>query len=233
MYRTPGAAWTIFWPGAGCPSWWADSLIAGRDFAENEEDHALRGALYARYDEIGGEAMLRELSAFDPERASRLHPGDRRRIVRAVEIYRLTGVTATAHDAETRARPPRYEAARIVLNYADRAQLYARIDRRVEDMAARGLFAEVRALLDAGVSANCTALQAIGYKEAVRCLRGEVSEAEAIALIQQNSRRYAKRQLTWFGRWEDACRILWTGEPDFAAARQSSTDFLYSRGYHG
>ncbi|MBQ9686616.1 MAG: tRNA (adenosine(37)-N6)-dimethylallyltransferase MiaA [Oscillospiraceae bacterium] len=210
-----------------------DSLIAGRDFAENTGDGALRAALSARYDAIGGEAMLQELSAFDPERARKLHSGDKRRIVRAVEIYRLTGKTATAHDAETRARPPRYQAARIVLNYADRAALYRRIDRRVEEMAARGLFQEVSGLLDAGLSPDCTAMQAIGYKEAVQCLKGELTENEAVALIQQNSRRYAKRQLTWFGRWEDAHRIVWEAQPDFEAARQSSTRFLISRGYHG
>ncbi|MDO4989993.1 MAG: tRNA (adenosine(37)-N6)-dimethylallyltransferase MiaA, partial [Eubacteriales bacterium] len=115
-----------------------DSLIAGRDFAENEDDNALRRALEAEYDAVGGEEMLLRLAAFDPERAARLQPGDRRRIVRAIEIYRLTGVTATAHDEETRRRPPRYDAARIVLGYKDRADLYARIDRRVTAMAEAG-----------------------------------------------------------------------------------------------
>ena len=100
-----------------------DSLLAGRDFAENREDMALRRELEQEYDRLGGEEMLRRLGEFDPARAARLHPGDRRRIVRAIEIYRLTGVTATAHDEETRRRPPRYDAARIVLGYRDRADL--------------------------------------------------------------------------------------------------------------
>ena len=209
-----------------------DSLIAGRDFADNQEDKALRSELEKEYDRLGGEAMLRTLAAFDPARASKLGAGDRRRIVRAIEIYRLTGKTATEHDEETRRRPPRYDAARIVLNYKNRADLYARIDQRVTQMAADGLFREVQGLLDSGLSADCTAMQAIGYKEAVLALRGELTREEALDLIRQGSRRYAKRQITWFGRWEGALRVLWDSEPDFAAALQISTAFLQSRGYH-
>ena len=209
-----------------------DSLVAGRDFAENEEDRTLRTELEAEYDRLGGEAMLEVLAGFDPERAKKLNAGDKRRIVRAIEIYRLTGKTATEHDEETRRRPPRYEAARIVLNYKDRADLYARIDSRVDAMIAGGLFEEVEALLASGLSADCTAMQAIGYKEAALALRGELSREEAAALIKQQSRRYAKRQITWFGRWEDAHRIRWDSQPDFAEGLRSSTAFLQGRGYH-
>lgn len=210
-----------------------DSLVAGRDFADNEEDRALRTELEADYERLGGEAMLEMLASFDPERAKKLNAGDRRRIVRAIEIYRLTGKTATEHDEATRRRPPRYDAARIVLNYKNRADLYARIDSRVDAMIADGLFEEVDALLRAGLSADCTAMQAIGYKEAALALRGALSREEAAALIKQGSRRYAKRQITWFGRWEDAHRILWDARPDFAEGLRSSTAFLLSRGYHG
>ncbi len=208
-----------------------DSLVAGRDFAENREDKALRQELEREYDRVGGEEMLRRLGAFDPERASRLHPGDRRRIVRAIEVYRLTGMTATAHDEETRRRPPRYEAARIVLGYQNRADLYRHIDSRVARMVKAGLFEEVAALLAAGLSPDCTAMQAIGYKEAVLALRGELTKEQAASLIALGSRRYAKRQLTWFKRWDDCLRIDWAEEPDFEAARQTSTAFLTGRGY--
>ena len=209
-----------------------DSLIAGRDFADNQEDRQLRTALEAEYDRRGGEAMLQTLAAFDPERAAKLNAGDKRRIVRAIEIYRLTGRTATEHDEETRRRPPRFDAARIVLNFRERADLYARIDRRVTQMAEAGLFEEVECLLASGVGADCTAMQAIGYKEAVLALRGEITRDEALDLIRQGSRRYAKRQITWFGRWEGACRILWEREPDFEAGLHFSTAFLQGRGYH-
>ena len=136
------------------------------------------------------------------------------------------------NDEESRLRPPRYDAARIVLNYKDRARLYERIDKRVLMMNELGLFDEVESLLSSGLSPECTAMQAIGYKEAVLAVRGEISRGEAIAMIQQNSRRYAKRQLTWFKRWEAAHWIEWENAPDFEAARQSSTEFLLGQGYH-
>ena len=149
-----------------------DSLIAGRTFADGTADTALRQELSERYDEIGGEGLLGELRKVDPERAARLHPADKKRIVRAMEVYILTGKTITQHDAETRAVPPRYDAAKIALDFADRQDLYDRIDRRVDAMVRQGLFDEVRALLAAGVPADCTAMQAIGYKELAAAVRG-------------------------------------------------------------
>ena len=207
-----------------------DSLLAGRDFARAQEDRELRCELSRRYDEAGGEALLSELAAFDPERAQKLHAADRRRIIRAMEIYYLTGVTATEHDRQTRLLPPRYDAARIVLNCRERADLYRRIDGRVDAMCAAGLFEEVRGLLDAGLSPDCTALQAIGYKEAALALSGQISREEAAGLIKLNSRRYAKRQLTWFRKYDDALHILFDSVPDFEQARRLSTDFLTARG---
>ena len=204
-----------------------DSLIAGREFSGRQDgDEALRRELNADYDRLGGEAMRERLRAFDPELAEKLHPADRRRIVRAIEVYRLTGRTISQHDAETRARPKRYEALRLVLNYADRADLYARIDRRVDEMLAAGLFEEVAGLLAAGLSAESTAMQAIGYKEAARALAGEISRSEAAEQIKQNSRRYAKRQLTWFGREKDAHWIIWEKQPDFDAALRQAEALL-------
>ena len=200
-----------------------DSLLSGRDFARREEgDSRLREELTAEYERLGGEGMLDLLRSFDPERAEKLHPADMRRIVRAIEIYRLTGKTITQHDAETRSLPPRYEAHRIALSFYDRADLYARIDRRVQQMVRDGLFDEVQRLLDEGLSPACTSMQAIGYKEAALALRGEISRQEAVALIQQNSRRYAKRQLTWFGRDPEAQWIRWDREPDLDEALEAT-----------
>ena len=200
-----------------------DSLLAGRAFG-GEEGGACREALNAEYDRLGGETMLERLRAVDPERAAKLHSGDRRRIVRALEVYETTGVTITEHDEQTRLQPPRYEARRLVLSYADREALYARIDRRVDEMAAQGLFEEVAGLLAAGLSPESTAMQAIGYKEAALALRGALSRGDALALIKQASRRYAKRQLTWFRRAPDARWILWAGAPDIDAAAEEILD---------
>lgn len=203
-----------------------DSLISGRDFAAVREDGALRDRLSAEYDRLGGEAMLARLAQVDPERAARLPASDRRRIVRALEVYELTGESISQHDRRSRSLPPRYEAARIVLSYRDREALYARINARVDAMLAAGLTEEVAGLLSAGVSPDCTAMQAIGYKETAMYLRGEISLQEAAELIKTGSRRYAKRQLTWFGRAEGALWIRFDETPDFEYARRLSTGFL-------
>ena len=179
---------------------------------------------------FGGEGLLGELRKVDPERAARLHPADKKRIVRAMEVYVLTGKTITQPDAETRAVPPRYDAAKIALDFTDRQDLYDRIDRRVELMVRQGLFDEVRALLAAGVPADCTAMQAIGYKEAVAAVRGEASPQDAVAAIQLASRRYAKRQLTWLRRDQDLFWLRHEKTPDMDRACRLSTQFLSGRG---
>ncbi len=207
-----------------------DSLLSGRTFAGGPVNEALRQELSERYDEIGAAGLLGELRKVDPERAEKLHPGDKKRIVRALEVFILTGKTITQHDAETKAIPPRWEAAKLALDFENRQDLYDRIDRRVDDMFARGLMDEVRALLDSGVPEGCTSMQAIGYKEAVAAVRGDCSEAEARALIQQESRRYAKRQLTWFRRDKEIEWHRFGAEPDLDEAIQHSTAFLRSRG---
>ncbi len=206
-----------------------DSLVRGLDFCERSgAEDICRAELEERYDEIGGEGLLRELAQVDPERASKLHAADKKRIVRAMEVYLLTGKTITEHDAESAARAPRYDAAYIVLDYAERARLYARIDARVDEMVEQGLFEEVERLSRAGLSA--TARQAIGYKEPAAALAGERSRAEAVELIKRESRRYAKRQLTWLRRKSDALWIRWGKEPDFESAARDSTAFLAARG---
>lgn len=191
---------------AGGTNLYIDSLIAGLDFAEKAEDAALRESLNKQYDDIGGEAMLEHLRGFDPERAAKLHPADKRRIVRAVEIYILTGETITRHDEETKKRPKRYDAVKIALTFADRAVLYDRINARVDKMVSDGLFDEVKGLLDSGLSPESTSMQAIGYKEPAAYFRGEMSKDAAIELIKLSSRRYAKRQLTWLRR---DTTVLW------------------------
>ena len=207
-----------------------DSLIAGRTFADGTADTALRQELSERYDEIGGEGLLGELRNVDPERAARLHPADKKRIVRAMEVYILTGKTITQHDAETRAVPPRYDAAKIALDFADRQDLYDRIDRRVDAMVRQGLFDEVRALLAAGVPADCTAMQAIGYKEAVAAVRGEASPQDAVAAIQLASRRYAKRQLTWLRRDPSIHWFYWKKTRILPDCLAFSTEILHTYG---
>ena len=207
-----------------------DSLISGRDFAAVDSDQKLRDRLGAEYDEFGGEALHRRLASIDPERAAKLPSSDKRRIIRALEIYELTGMTMTEHDEYTRSLPPRFEAAAVHLGFRDRARLYERIDRRVDAMVEQGLFTEVESLLEHGLSQSCTSMQAIGYKEAAEAILGKTSREEAVELIKLRSRRYAKRQLTWFNRDISALHIDWDYEPDFEYARFLSTKFFHSHG---
>ncbi len=157
-----------------------------------------------------GQAMLGELAAADPETAARLHPND--------QTYRPgpgglaeTGKTISQHNRETRALPLRYDALTLTLAFERREDMWARIDRRVDQMMADGLVEEVRALLDSGVPVRCTAMQAIGYKEMAAALRGGGDVCAAAEEIKLRSRQYAKRQLTWFRRnpkW-----LFWGPEP--------------------
>lgn len=211
---------------AGGTNLYIDSLVRGLDFAQTQEDKALRAELNAQYDELGGEAMLSRLGEFDPERAAKLHASDKRRIVRAIEIFTLTGETITEHDRKTQLLPPRFDALKFALTFSDREMLYSRINERVDIMVRQGLFDEVQALLDNGLSPESTAMQAIGYKEPAAYLRGETGRDEAIELIKLSSRRYAKRQLTWLRRDEAVRWIQWGAVPDFdEALRRVSTEF--------
>lgn len=185
-----------------------DSLLAGRSFGKQAEDETLRRELSEEYEREGGEKLLKKLSSFDPERAAILHPADKKRIIRAMEVYYLSGETITEHDKKTREIPPQYEATVLILGFHDRALLYERIDRRVGEMIRCGLFDEVKKLLDSGIPAGATAMQAIGYKEAVDVICGRISGEEAADHIRQASRRYAKRQITWFSRRQDAVRLF-------------------------
>ena len=184
---------------AGGTGLYMDSLIRGNNFAPFPST-GVREALEARAEAEGIQPLLEELAQVDPESTGRLHPSDRKRIIRALEVYRETGITITEHNRRTREVPPKYRPVWLGLDFSDRAALYRRIDRRVERMLEAGLLDEIRSLLESGIPETCTAMQAIGYKEFLPVLRGERRLCDAAAEVCQSSRRYAKRQLTWFRR---------------------------------
>ena len=192
---------------AGGTGLYMDSLIRGNDFAPFPST-GVREALEKRADAEGVQSLFSELSQVDPESAGRLHPSDRKRIIRALEVYRETGVTITEHNRRTRAVPPRYRPLWLGLDFSRREALYRRIDSRVGLMLESGLLEEIRALLQKGVPAASTAMQAIGYKEFLPVLTGECALSDAAAQVCQSSRRYAKRQLTWFRRNRDMHWII-------------------------
>ena len=204
--------------------------MKGHGFAGGHAGGEVRKTLQKRLEAEGIEPLLEELRQVDPETAKRLHPADEKRILRALEVYLETGKTISAHNAETKDLPPRYDAIWIGLRFADREDMKALIDRRVDKMAEEGLVEEVRALLESGLPRNATALQAIGYKEFLGVLEGTATEAEALAEVKLRSRQYAKRQLTWLRRNPAIHWIEWEKERDFAKALQISTEILTAEG---
>ena len=184
---------------AGGTGLYMDALIRGNDFAPYPST-GRREELEALADTEGIEVVLNRLAQVDPDSAARLHLADRKRIIRAMEVYLETGITITEHNRRTQQIPPKYQAIWFGLEDADRQQLYNRIDRRVEIMVENGLLEEIRNLLSMGIPEKCTAMQAIGYNEFLGVMNGNLSVEEAVAQVQQASRHYAKRQLTWFRR---------------------------------
>lgn len=209
---------------------WLDAVVQGREFAPGQAGGAIRRELEAQLAAEGMEPLLQELRRVDPESAARLHPADTKRILRALEVYRETGETITAHDERTRSLPPRYDAVWLGLRFADREDMKALIDRRVDAMVRSGLEEEVRALLQSGLPPSATAWQAIGYKEFLGVLEGTATMEQAVAEVKLRSRQYAKRQLTWLRRNPDIHWIWWEKDRDFARALQVSTEILAAAG---
>ena len=209
---------------AGGTGLYMDSLIRGNDFAPFPST-GVRERLEAEADEVGLPAMLARLREIDPDTADRVF--DRKRILRALEVYLETGETITEHNRKTRLIPPKYTPLWLGLDFADRGELYRRIDKRVDIMLEMGLMEEIRSLLDSGIPEKCTAMQAIGYKEFVNALEGREPLSQAAEEVKKASRHYAKRQLTWFRR-NPAIRWLVRSGDDgreiLASARQIIRD---------
>ncbi len=205
-----------------------DALLNGHDFAVKST--GWREKLQKKYDEEGIQPLWEALTEIDPESATRLHPMDTKRVIRALEVWYETGETISAHNAATRLLPPRYTALKLGLNYENRADLYARIDARVEEMAASGLADEVRALLESGVSSGCTAMQAIGYKELCAAVEDGGDLTAALDEVKLRSRQYAQRQLTWFRRDRTTQWYRHGSQPDPEALRRFAAEKLAEAG---
>ena len=209
---------------------WLDAAVRGQGFAPGAAGGAVRRRLQRRLELEGVGPLLAELRQVDPESAARLHPSDEKRVLRALEVYLETGRTITAHNRETRALPPRYDAVWIGLQFADREDMKALIDRRVDAMVEAGLLEEARSLLRRGLPRDATCMQAIGYKEFLGVLEGTRTEAEAVEEIKLRTRQYAKRQLTWLRRNPAIHWIYWEKKRDFAKALRISTEILSAAG---
>lgn len=182
---------------------YVNSLVDNIQFVDEPTDLELRKRLQNEQLEAGEEALLERLRTLDPDYAAKLHPNNRRRVVRALELYELTGKTMTQLEAESRRVPSPYNPCIIGLTYADREILYNRIRARVDIMLESGLLDEAKSTFGKNIGG---AAQAIGHKELHRYLSGELSLDEAIELLKRETCHYAKRQLTWFKRDE---RVNW------------------------
>ncbi len=188
---------------------YVSSIVDNTDFGEIETNQALRHSLEERARSEGGQVLLEELQQADPVLAAVLHPNNLGRIIRALEVYKTTGRPLSEFQALSRLKPSPYNLCMIGLTCRDREKLYRRIDDRVDAMLQNGLLAEVEALMNRGLSK--TAFQAIGYKELYGYFKGELPLTEAVENLKRQTRRYAKRQLTWFRRDE---RIRWIYNED-------------------
>lgn len=177
-----------------------DSLVQNVDFGTPDSDPALRASLEELAEKEGNDAVYRMLLEIDPETAAKYHPNNLRRIIRAIEFYKMSGTTISAHAREEKNSP--YRAIWFAFDW-NREELYDRINRRVDIMLADGLLEEVGSLIEKGYDRSLTAMQGIGYKEFFDYFDSNVSLSDTIELIKMNSRRYAKRQLTWFRRNKD------------------------------
>ncbi|MBR4012874.1 MAG: tRNA (adenosine(37)-N6)-dimethylallyltransferase MiaA [Clostridia bacterium] len=185
-----------------------DSLLRGENFQPDLTDDALSAELLEFAREKGNEALHAELARIDPESAEAIHPNNVKRVARAIEIYRLSGMTKTELDRNSRLGEQRFDIRCAGLFYSDREALYRRIEKRVDMMMDEGLEAETRALLAEGVfKENATAAQAIGYKELIGFIEGRETLAEAVEALKAATRRYAKRQITWFSGKQYVNRI--------------------------
>ena len=181
-----------------------NSLVNNVEFVEQETDYSLRDKITEEFDSIGGEEMLNRLRQIDPDAAEKLHANDKRRIIRAFEIYESTGNTKSFNDEQSIKNESPYDATIIGITYRDREKLYERINLRVDIMLESGLLDEARAAFDKNLGGG--AVQAIGHKEFFDYFKGEITLEEAVENLKRSTRRYAKRQLTWFNK---DTRINW------------------------
>ncbi|MBO4276851.1 MAG: tRNA (adenosine(37)-N6)-dimethylallyltransferase MiaA [Clostridia bacterium] len=177
-----------------------DMLVSGTELPETQTDPEYRRGLYEYAKENGAEALHALLARQDPDAAAAIHPNNVKRVVRALEINRETGLSKSGYEALGANRAPAYESHTVMLMPASRAALYERINARVDEMMSKGLLEEVKALCEKGLRSTPTASQAIGYKEFYPYFDGEITLEQAVENIKRNTRRYAKRQLTWFAR---------------------------------
>lgn len=182
-----------------------NSLVDDIDFFENDTDTSIRDELTHIFENEGADALFEMLREIDPVSAEKIHKNNVRRVIRAIEFYKMTGIPISHHQAETKKKQSRYSPCIIAIRW-DMEKLYERIEKRVDIMMKKGLLEEVEKLLKMGYTGDMISMQGIGYKEIIEYLSERCTLSEAIDKIKIGTRHYAKRQMTWFRRDE---RIHW------------------------
>ena len=190
---------------AGGTGFYIQSLLYDIEFTEEEDNTEIREELTKIYEENGAHFLHEMLREIDSESADNIHENNVKRVIRAIEYYRLTGKKISEHNKLEQQKQSPYNFAYFVLNN-DRTILYKRIDKRVDLMVEEGLVEEVRSLKNKGYARDLVSMQGLGYKEIYAYLEGEISLEEAIYILKRDTRHFAKRQLTWFKREKE---VVW------------------------
>lgn len=183
----------------GGTGFYINALLYDNDFTETDNDTSYREECYRLAQEQGPKVLYERLKEIDPEYAAIMHANNVKRVTRALEYHYLTGQKFSEHNAEQKEKETPYDAAVIILSM-DREKLYERIELRIDIMMEQGLLEEVKGLLDKGYTPELVSMQGIGYKEFIPYFNGECTLEEAVTQLKTNTRRFAKRQLTWFRR---------------------------------
>ena len=213
---------------AGGTGLYVNAFIDNLIFGEEKIDADLRNRLNEEYDAVGGEAMIEKLAEFDKDSAKRLHPNNKKRVIRAFEVYLSTGITMSEQMESSKAEESPYMPYMLGITFKNRELLYDRINTRVDKMLQNGLLLEAERAFKA--KNGPTACQAIGHKEFFPYFNGEISLEEAVENLKAETRRYAKRQLTWFRKDE---RINWIYRDECESPFNSALEILERIGYFG
>lgn len=208
----------------GGTGFYIQALLYDIDFTENEEDTTYRIELETLAEEKGAEYLHEMLREVDPESADAIHANNLKRVIRALEFYKLTGQKISKHNEKERAKESPYEFCYFVLN-DDRKLLYDRIDIRIDKMLEEGLLEEVTSLRNKGYTKDMVSMQGLGYKEILDYLNGECSLDEAIYILKRDTRHFAKRQLTWFRRERD---VIWVDKNNYDHDEEKILDVMLS-----
>lgn len=207
----------------GGTGFYIQSVVYDIDFSREEADKSYRKELEDLSREKGALCLYEMLKEKDPKAAEEIHPNNIKRVIRALEYYHENGgEKISEHNKKEREKSSPYNFAYFVLN-DEREKLYQAIETRVDDMISRGLIGEVEKLKKMGCKKGMVSMQGLGYKEILSYLNGEISLEEAVYIIKRDTRHFAKRQLTWFGREKD---VIWMEKPSFGYNEKKILDFM-------